>query len=196
MTTGYIINGIGRCGTTLMHTFLMKYYQHKPFLVDMKDLDSHNITKNCVFKTHCPFPQNSHKNKIKVLFMFGDIYNSAISYSRKDVWGKNAAKHLFLKNHDINYLNEDLYKFKRHFDNWIKKQSYPVMIVRYEKLYENLRQILDFCDLNHIPTSEFPPYKERNTDWRNLSKTNLDKLQNIYGELKLYADSLPDIKIL
>ena len=70
------------------------------------------------------------------------------------------------------------------------------MMIRYEKLYDNLRQVLNFCDLNHIPTSAFPPYKERTTDWKNLNKTDINKLQNIYGELKLYVDSLPDIKII
>ena len=196
MAKCYIVNGIGRYGTTLMHTFLMKYYQPKPFLVDMKSLDSHNINRSCVFKTHCPFPQKAHKNNPKVLFMFGDIFNSAISYSRKDVWGKSAAKHLFLADHKVNYLEEDLYKFERHFDNWSKKQAYPVMMVRYEKLYDNLRQVLDFCDLKHVPTTAFPAFRKRTTDWKQLDKESIDKLKNIYGDLKTYVDSLPDIKII
>jgi hypothetical protein len=177
-----------------MHHFLINYYENKPFLVDMKNLDTHNVNKNCVFKTHCPFPQNKHKHDTKVLFMFGDIFNSVVSYNRKDVWGKSAAKHLFI-DYGTNYLDEDLFKFQRHFENWTKKQTYPVMFVRYENLYDNLNQVLNFCGVEqHIKS--FPPYKQRTTDWKNLDKETITKLETVYGELKTYVDSLPDIFIV
>lgn len=194
--TAYITNGIGRCGTTLMFKFLSCYYKSYKFVVNIKDINNIKLNKNSVFKTHSPFPPKKINHNTKVIFMFGNIYNVACSYQK--IWSVPAIKHLFLPPENLkkNYLEEDIYKFDRHFNNWLKPQLYEVMAVKYEKMYEHIKEIMDFCGLEKTDINAFPKKIERKTDWNSLSKIDKQKLINIYGHMQEYVDTLPDIQII
>jgi hypothetical protein len=194
--TAYIVNGIGRCGTTLVFDFLRKYYKSMNFIKDLSALNKIEFSgDNVVYKTHSLNTIKAGKQNVKILFMFGNIYNSAISYDTR-IMSKKVMEHLFIdRNFKKNYLQVNKFEFGRYFSAWYKPLGYPVMFVRYEKLQENLKAVLDFCDLGKYE-NQFPKIVKRSTDWTSLPEITKNKLIKIYGNDQKIVDGLPDIKIL
>lgn len=191
----YIVGGIGRCGTTLIFKFLSSNYYSQKFTKNLNKIDTSILTSNTVFKTHSPFPPKNPKN-MKALFMFGNIYNIVTSY--RQIWSPKSASHLYLneevsKNKDL--FSTNVLKLERHFKHWIKPQKFPVMIVRYETMYQNMNEILKFLGLNPKKI-KFPSQKKRTTSWKNLPNSDKDKLIKSYKHVQEYVDNLPDIEIM
>lgn len=190
-----VINGIGKCGTTLLYNFFSKYHGRGPFIRDLS-----NIKGNIVYKTHTPIP-NAPKNA-KVLYMFGDVYNTIVSFYSS--WMKHGShgrpnkgvlKNMLVKNANGTPFEVKTFDFKKWLDNWYKPQGFPVMFVRYEKMHKNARRIMSFCGLNNQPTSIFPQYKKRKTDWNTCNEEQKIKLQEFYGEAYNFVNTLPDITV-
>jgi len=192
--TAYIVNGIGRCGTTLMSTFLSNIYPFYGFVKNLHDIDNKSFKNNITIKTHSLNCFTQNRSDIKVLFMFGNIYNTVLSYKHK--WSNNMLIHLFAeKNIGKNHLEEDIFQFDRYFKAWYKPSGFPVMFVRYEKLYDNLDTVLNFCNLNKQQIKKFPSYQPRQTQWNNYPQIDKEKIIKIYHKTQEIVDSLPDIKI-
>jgi len=195
--TAYIVNGIGRCGTTLMYHYLMKKYKNNGFIKDLNELNKLNFklnfNSNVVYKTHS-LNVLVPKPNVKVLFMFGNIYNTVLSY-KKRAWSKNAMKHLSVEeNFNKNYLETNIFEFNRYFKTWYKSLGYPVMFVRYETLQNNLKEVLQFCGVtNRI--DDFPKIIKRQTDWTQQPVPVQKKLIKLYGKDQEFVDKIPDIKI-
>lgn len=200
MTT-YIINGIGKCGTTLVYQYLCTKYVNGGFICNLNNIRF--SVSDIVYKTHSPFPAIKYKDTAKVLFMFGDVMNTVVAFANS--WGKNkkndfphqgAIKNMFI---DLDCVGKSPYEcntfnFMRSFNNWCRPHKYPVMLVRYEKMYDNLKSILSFCG---IKDNDFPKFKERKTNWKTMcSSEQKDRLFKIYGEAYKFEKTFPDIKII
>lgn len=195
MATAYVVNGTGRCGTTLMYHFLLKHHANGGFVKDLRTLDSAAVRNNIVYKTHSLHPFADGKKNVKVLFLFGNIYNTVLSYKRPHVWSDNMLKHLSADdNIGKNHLEQDIFGFGRYFRQWYRKHGYPVMFARYEKMYDNLDAILDFCGVR-AHAKKFPAFTERATDWASADGETREKIVRIYGKDNDFADKIPDIKI-
>jgi len=199
----FIINGIGKCGTRLVHGFLKNIYYCSNdfnFLVNISDINNCNIIYNSIYKTHSPFPEPVRNDiDIKMIYMFGNIMNTVLSFTKgkNGKLGAGAVKnlHIDLDKKDKKYNEIDLLNYTRHIKNWNKPQQYPIMILRYENLYSNLEHLLKFMEVPENKWKKFPKFKERTTDWTKESKKVQDDLWNIYGESYMYANKLPDLAI-
>ena len=80
--TAYIVNGIGRCGTTLMYHYLIKKYKNNGFIKDLRELNKLNFNSNVVYKTHS-LNVLVPKPNVRIIFMFGNIYNTVLSYKKR-----------------------------------------------------------------------------------------------------------------
>jgi len=191
-----IVNGIGKCGTTLMYNFLSKYHSRGPFITNLSRASSPRL----VYKTHSPIP-NAPKNS-KVLYMFGDVYNTVLSFYNS--WVKHGShgkpnkgilKNMTVENQNGTPFEVKTFDFVKWIDNWYKPHSFPIMFVRYEKMHDNAREIMNFCGLKSQSLSIFPKFKERKTDWKKCTKDQIDKLELFYSEAYDLTNKLPDIKI-
>ncbi len=197
-----IINGMGKCGTRLLHGFLCGYYRRAGFLVDITQINNIKLRNHSIIKTHSPYPIKQCKYNIKVVFMFGNIYNTVISFYKgwEEKFGGYpnplAATNLFMTNANKNKspIENDIFRYKRHFDNWYKSHKYPVLFVRYETMYDHIGEILDFCGLKSFPVEKFPKYKQRTTNWLDQPEPIKERLVKLYGSLDEYINQLPDIK--
>ena len=163
----YIISGLGRCGTTLMQYALIEtrgVIKSRRFLSRFSD--EKQFVKGSIYKTHS-FPPASLPAHVKLVFMFGDPMNAALSGYRE--FSKENDKHFTHigaaetpDREDI--FSKDILMLEKHFDAWYQRQGFDFISVRYETLYAEatrnmLAEYLGFS-LN------LPPYRQRTTDWR------------------------------
>ncbi len=77
-----LIGGLGRCGTTLVFDAILKsnytYSKGRTFVVDILTFP---FERSYVYKTH-DYAPSELKSHVRVLFMFGNPMNAAISGSR------------------------------------------------------------------------------------------------------------------
>ena len=153
------------------------------------------------------FDQFGYNGKVKVIYVFGDPINSILSHFRrsKDVkrtWAKHHCVNIqgdhekFNSNWTLDdYLNngEDLFKLEEHFNNWtsVTVKDYDLMLLKYETSYKHEQEIMDYLD-----TDIKLGYRNRKSDWKNLTKTMKDKLLNMYGSLLDKIEKFDEIKII
>ncbi|NES20652.1 MAG: hypothetical protein F6K41_17405, partial [Symploca sp. SIO3E6] len=141
----------------------------------------------------------------RVLYVVGNPYNSVCSLFRRGFhyW---ALERLTVPpeysqkfNQDwslADYLEngEDLFLLSDHVKNWTEKdygQTYPIMVMKYEKMYQHKDVILDFMEIE-TRKRKFFEYWQRNSNYQSLPERQIELLKNIYGDLANYIDSLPD----
>jgi|GEM_PF-61610 len=192
-----IICSSGGVGTSFFMDFVQKYkYINSPSDIDgLKHLDQP--------------PTGKTKQNFKALYIFGDPLNAVVSLFRRNYQQPHSCK--LLANYlDIEpiarycsleeYVNEgiDRLKLEQHFDNWSNAQvNYPIMLVKYETMWEHLPEIFDFLE---IPTSEIEELekerKERESDWIKLPEETKDKLSAMYGKFSEKVANFEEIKII
>ena len=94
---------------------------------------------------------------------------------------------------DFAARGKDVFRRHEQFENWLKGAPYPVLLVRYEALWDNLDSVLDFLQVPRAWRRDFPMQKPRVTDLRGLEAETLESLERLYGDLATRLSSLPDI---
>ena len=83
------------------------------------------------------------------------------------------------------------------FHNWIVPTSaYPVLLVRYEKLWDHLPELAEFLGIPVGEMKDFPPYHKRETSWLNEPEDIRNRLFRIYGGLAEEINNFDDIKLV
>lgn len=132
-----------------------------------------------IYKTHRTFEH--WKNKInpedKVIFIFGDITHSIIS-TKKKRYEKNHFKNCGytgpIKNKNI--YEEDFLNYELIFDSWVNCNLSNLLILRYETFSPSTLY-------NFVPFPFSLPPRVSRTDYTNVKKSNMIKIQNTYKSL-------------
>ncbi len=156
-----------------------KYYSKAPgFVVTINGTDFANGN---VYKTH-DFPPRSLPADVKVVFMYGNPMNAAVSSFKAFAGpGKQHYVHAhspFADDHE-NLFERDVLLMEKQFRAWMQPQKFALCAVRYEALSDG-----SICDqLGHFLNCEmrFPEFKERESSWRNHERRS--ELENTYGKL-------------
>jgi hypothetical protein len=217
MDHAVLIAGLGRCGTTLLFDTLVNKLNFGGFIVDISNdtlakeydtLGQNDLAKfwydypriqwksGHVYKTHDFAPKNLQN--IKVVFLFGDPRNivlSAHNVSPEEFILPLHYKHMhadFSKR--SKYLIKDVLRLEENFDSWYKSQNFPLITVRYEKLYKNVDMLEAFLN----QSLQLPPYKERRFSWEALTATSSfgkHLICKTYQSLITKINNAEDIKI-
>ena len=102
--------------------------------------DQHVYKKGYIYKTHDYPPQRSLPSHVKIIFMYGNVYNTVISTHRKiNEWSKQHHFHLSSESYssDDRIYYKDILQFEKQFDSWVKTDYLKIL---YEKLYEKETQ--------------------------------------------------------
>jgi hypothetical protein len=156
-----------------------------------------------------------------MIYMFGDPYNALISFFKRRI--KRTAAHGFkgferegdifwaLKhcrniggNHEAMkpewdlaaYLDNgvDLLKMEEHYDNWVNaKTDYPILFVRYETMWDHLREICNFVGLPESVIAAFPGQEARGSRWEDEPEATMANLKKVYGRLHDKITAAPNI---
>lgn len=166
-------------------------------------------------------PEHRDLDGRAVIYMFGNPYNAVISFFNRRMrktrsHGFNtregegdvfwAVKHCRNMGGDHQamkpewdvaaYLENgvDLFRMEQHFDNWVNaKTDYPILFVRYETMWQHLREIFHFMGLPESALAKFPPRERRGSSWEHEPEEVRVKLANMYGRLREKIDAVPDI---
>jgi hypothetical protein len=96
------------------------------------------------------------------------------------------------------FLNRgaDLFGFENQFRRWTTAdRQYPIMILKFEALWEHLPEFFAFVGLPSQGISDFPEYFERHSDWRDLESEKKEKLNQIYEDVAQRVESRPELVI-
>ncbi len=168
-----------------------KYYSKAPgFVVTINGTDFANGN---VYKTH-DFPPRSLPADVKVVFMFGNPMNAAVS-SFKAFAGPGRQHYVhahspFADEHE-NLFERDVLLMEKQFRAWMQPHEFKFCAVRYEALGDNsvrdqLAQFLN-CEMR------FPEFQERESSWLNHERR--PELERTYGRLAEDMESFPAITV-
>lgn len=91
---------------------------------------------------------------------------------------------------------KDRFGFRNHFQNWYHAECMnQILFVRYETLFENLSQILDYAQLPASAIDDFPKKRTRESLEADISKKTNRQLQKMYGDFQNELEGLPDVEI-
>jgi len=189
-----IIAGLGRCGTTLVFNSIIENHLYSGYngIIQIKDYQG-DYLNDVIYKTH-DYPPVSLPENVKIIFMFGNPYNTIVSTHRHiNLFGELHHKHLgsnkYKLNNDIFY--EDTLKLEQLFDAWNKSQNFDFLSLRYESLYDS-KSIEILSEFLGFKLKLFPE-KERKSNWTRNPKR--DQLEKVYGDLFNRIESAENIKI-
>ena len=82
------------------------------------------------------------------------------------------------------------------FDNWVNKDvSYPIILIKYEKIFDYLDVLFDFLGLDKNYIKEFPKKRENRSESIKLNKNLQKSFEGIYSKLCSKIESMPDYLI-
>ncbi|EDX75667.1 hypothetical protein MC7420_6322 [Coleofasciculus chthonoplastes PCC 7420] len=185
----------GGVGSSFFIAFLEKYKSVNSY----KDRDG---------LKHIDRPPLTLNSNLKAIYIYGEPFNAVLSLFRRKYHHYQSKKLLFkypniepiTKNCTLKkYLEEgiDRLKLGAHFENWNNSRvTYPIMLVKYESIWENLPEIFDYLEIPQSEIGNFPPPQNRNSDWNLLSEDLKDLFFNMYGDLQEKIMNFDDIKII
>ncbi len=186
-----LVTSGGGVGTTFVIDFLSKYRQCN----NRDDKDG--------FK-HRDRPTPSPNPWFKAIYVFGNPVNAIYSLFRREYHHEESYKLLLNHRHldpiparmtldEFAAEGVDRFLFERHFRNWHERfYQYPVMFIRYEKIWENLEPLLDFAGIPMSEIEKFPEQKERKTQLDQIPDWTKANMRKIYGEFHDYLEAQPD----
>src|SRR3972149_7387014 len=191
--TAVIVAGMGRCGTTLLHDALVDYgFKETAFLNTFGECFIYRYGK--VYKIHYYLPPDKFHYNVKLIYMFGNPYDIAISATKNiNDWGKLHHAHLgsdlFVENKELYY--KDTLQLNRHFDMWYRQQGFSFLSIKYETLYEyKTRQMLNqYLGI----VLKLPPYRKRESSWEN--HPHRQDIISTYRELHAKIECAENVKI-
>jgi hypothetical protein len=196
----YLVSSFGGCGTTFLIDFISKYKKTNDrsrggadWLKHTKNPPKLSFIKKAIYIFDKP--ENTivyHFSKRDRSFIFWPIHHCR---NMEGDWSKISA------GWDLgDYLSngKDLFMFENHFDNWLnsKDRSYQIMFVKYEKMWDHLPEVFDFLEIDKEEIKNFPPKKQRKTNWKTESNKNQEMISKMYGNFSQRIDSFDDIKIV
>ena len=186
-----LVTSGGGVGTTFVIDFLANYKKCN----NRDDKDG--------FK-HRDRPTPSPNPDFRAIYVFGNPLHAIYSLFRRKYHHMESYK--LLQNHrHLEPIPEDMtvdafakegvdrFLFEPHFRNWNDTfYQYPVMFIRYEKIWDNLEPLLDFAGVPQSEIPKFPEKKERKTNLDDIPDPTQADMRKIYGEFHDYLEAQPD----
>jgi len=194
----------GGCGTTLLYNFFRK------IKVDISSEPDAGRWKHMPYPPATPGnPDFKLRDDYKAVYIFGNPMNALASlFKRKHhvyhpVRTGFGPKKLDNKMKLEDYLKtnkEDIFKLEFHFDNWTtcpkEGRAYPILLLKYETLWNNLPALLEFLDIPQEKRPLFPKKKARSSNWTTLPEEIKNSLYERYGTLAEKIEKQPEFKII
>ncbi|MFO7839798.1 MAG: sulfotransferase domain-containing protein [Desulfosalsimonadaceae bacterium] len=140
-------------------------------------------------KTHSLAP-SSIPEDVKVIFLFGDPVAAIVSTYQKRFDHDHFLNCGYHSDSYPDIFNRDDLGYERIFDAWTREgKGYPVLAVRYEKLFDNVNILQDFleCEI------DLGKKKSRTTV---INPDTARSLSIVYKSLINKVNSFPDVKLL
>ena len=139
------------------------------------------------------------KPSFRAVYLFDDPRNAVLSVFRRgyqnwhirnmngnlDEWKDDCPIDDFLGKGD------DLFRMEEQFEAWVhEKRSYPILFIRFSKLWDHLKTLFSFVGLPESKVGCFPEKRERTSDWRTKSTNRQEAIEEVYGTLARKVNDL------
>lgn len=125
----------------------------------------------------------------KTIFLFGDVVDAVVS-TRFNRYDPMHFKHCGCDRDpsDVDIYLEDALNYEMMFDSWTQDVRYPLLVLKYEFLYEQENVISDFLE-KKIKLMAWKP----RTNWRaKISANELLMIESTYSSLIEKVERMPD----
>ncbi|MCP9237070.1 sulfotransferase domain-containing protein [Lewinella sp. JB7] len=191
------VSSFGGAGTTLLTNFLQRHGA---------DLPDQRGARWAPWKHMSAPPENRVvPSGFRAIYVIGDPRDALLSVFRR---GYQHA-HVQLMEGRVHewdftwklteYLAEgrELFGFGEHFDRWVRSdRNYPILVVKYDALWDNLPEIIRFAGLPESVLQDFPERKPRATDRQHYPPEITARVDRMLGELAERIDRYPDFSII
>lgn len=181
----YCVAGMGRVGATMLTRYLtQKFGVSKVTGVHARDFVEFDG---------------------KVVFLFGNPYNTVVSFIKMSRLRKTHFEHFGVpyNSDDFHGLNEsymyrrkflygDILGIEKTFDDWYRKHEFSLATIRYETLWSNIKNLEEYLG---VGMDDFPKYVQRRTNWKELRDHDKELLVKTYGRLYNKIGSAKDFKV-
>ena len=189
------VTSFGGCGTTMLYRFLSRNNAPVPPAVDDWYPWKHMLS---------PPEDREVKDGFRGIYVFTDPLTATLSVFRRGFqhelvrrmsrdttnWDTEWGLSDFLDD------GQDHFRLTEQYREWTSRdRDYPIMLVKYGALWQNLREITAFAGLPIEAVGDFPERRSRSSDWREESPEVRSGLQRIYGDLHQEIKSAHDITI-
>lgn len=202
-----LIASMGRSGSTVLHDSICEAYSRSrfpflPYKLGMKiirdqawDLKTNTFISGWVYKTHGLADELPIKNNLKVIFIFGSASDAALSVlacheKYGQAWINRHFEHLRANGTFDDLDSKDVLRFEEQIDGWVEKNGTERLIIHYESLWENEKNISKFIGL----PIKLPKRKEREGAGK-ASKNTRILFDQTYSTLNKKIESLPKFQI-
>jgi hypothetical protein len=129
-------------------------------------------------------------NGFRAVYLYGDPVQSLLSVFRRGYQGwlidrlGGCAKEFDDKWSIKKFAEQekDLFRLDEHIKGWRNaERAYPIMFVRYEKMWERLPELLCFLGIDSSKANKFPAKRERESELQNIESRTRKKLEYTYN---------------
>jgi len=182
------IYSYGGSGTRMFYEFVKNY----------RPVNSQTDVHNGLIVKKYPFE--------KVVYLVGNPVNAVISFYRRHTINlkfiKEHTKNLNIDEFEANSLEDyvkqgkDLFQLEKHFEKYTSNElPYPILFIKYEKLWDNLDSIFEYLGLKKYIRG-FPNKLDRKSNYKRIDSRLKYGLVEIYSNLLSKIDEMSDIKII
>lgn len=156
-----------------------------------------------VYKSH-DFPPPHLPDHVKVIFLFGnpvDIVLSAKELDKRYLTGVDSrftSLDLHIRNlrgnikQKADLFNKDVLRLEEQFNRWFEPQSFPILRLRYETMWEHQSLIRSFIGIDAF---KLPQKKQRKNYRAKYPEKILAKLESNYSQLDKKIKSAPNYSV-
>lgn len=180
----------GGAGTSMVMEFAGRYHSTN----DMQDVSGYK---------HIPFPPRHPTTVKKVVYVYGSPTDATISLFRRGFGRIQAHRNgnpFWLRDISLEEyaaIGRDRLLLEKHFTTWTNPslRNYPVLLVRYERIWQNLREIFGFLDIPLEDMDQFPRPRQRESTGELFSGNLRQRLDRIYAGLTASMAKFSDVQI-
>lgn len=199
---------MGRCGSTILFDFVYGYYAencedfHKPDKKFLPVISERNDSgKTEVWKTHDRNVPDILTSDLKFVYQYGNLFDILLSTTQSPLLAKNIhiSKHLGVDASWVGtykWVEQDVLKLEEHFNNWTKPIGCPILLIKYEDIWDNLDKICDYFEIPRNYASNFPAKRKRRYDSSDMPQKLREDLMKTYGNLYERIESLRGVREL
>lgn len=184
----YIVNGLGRCGTTVLYNSISQVVKAGGFVRNLHC----KLEAGFVYKTHDYPPKDMIPKNWRAIFLFGNVYDIVMACMKIGNLVPHMENMHSFSTDKKDCMIYDTMRMEMLFDRWMNARSvFNVSLIRYESMFndDTRAYINKFTGLN----IKLPEYRPRKTK---ATKEQIDALSHIYGSLQCKVDSTPDVLVL
>lgn len=195
------VTSFGGAGTSMLCRFLERNGADLP-----RTIPPNNVEKDWAPWKHMrtPPPEQWVSDDFRAIYVVSDPRNAVVSVFRRGyqyahVQRIDGAVDQFHPSMDLSEyltLETDPYWLKDHFEQWTQcTRDYPILIVKYDHLWNRIEKIVEFAGLSEDVKHDFPERRARSSDWQTLPECERTKLDALFGNLAGRIRKLPPLQI-